>query len=96
MNRSIDLLETLAAESDNYFHMNRRGYVFMTADPQRAHTLQESAATISALGAGPVRIHNGRPEVPAYQPAPATGYTDQPTGADLLLDAALIRQQFPL
>ena len=95
MNRSIDLLETLAAESDNYFHMNRRGYVFMTADPQRVHTLQESATTISALGAGPVRIHNGCPEVPAYQPAPVTSYTDQPTGADLLLDAALIRQQFP-
>jgi glycine/D-amino acid oxidase-like deaminating enzyme len=25
MNRSIDLLERLAAESDNYFNMNRRG-----------------------------------------------------------------------
>jgi glycine/D-amino acid oxidase-like deaminating enzyme len=95
MNRSIDLLETLAAESDNYFHMNRRGYVFMTADPQRAHTLQESAATISALGAGPVRVHRGHPEVSAYQPAPPTGYTGQPTGADLLLGAALIQQQFP-
>jgi glycine/D-amino acid oxidase-like deaminating enzyme len=95
MNRSIDLLETLATESGNYFHMNRRGYVFMTANPQRAHTFQESAATISALGAGPVRIHHGRPEVPAYQPAAATGYTGQPIGADLLLDAALIRQQFP-
>jgi glycine/D-amino acid oxidase-like deaminating enzyme len=95
MNRSIDLLEALAAESDNYFHMNRRGYVFMTADPQRAHTLRESATTISALGAGPVRIHRGCPAGPAYQPASATGYTGQPTGADLLLDAALIQQQFP-
>ncbi len=27
MDRSIDLLETLAAESENRFHMNRRGYV---------------------------------------------------------------------
>jgi glycine/D-amino acid oxidase-like deaminating enzyme len=95
MNRSIDLLEALAAENDNYFHMNRRGYVFLTADAQRAHTLEESAATISALGAGPVRIHRGRHEGPAYQPAPATGYTGQPTGADLLLDAAQIQQQFP-
>jgi glycine/D-amino acid oxidase-like deaminating enzyme len=75
--------------------MNRRGYVFMTADSQRAHTLQESAATISALGAGPVRIHRGGPASPAYQPASAMGYTGQPTGADLLLDAALIQQQFP-
>lgn len=95
MNRSIDLLETLAAETDNYFHLNRRGYVFMTADPQRARTLQESAAAISALGAGPVRIHAGRSELPAYQPAPASGYINQPVGADLLLDPALIQQHFP-
>jgi glycine/D-amino acid oxidase-like deaminating enzyme len=95
MNRSIDLLETLAAESDNAFHMNRRGYVFLTADATRARALQESAAAIAALGAGPLRIHDGRAESPAYQPAPAAGYADQPDGADLLLDPALIRQQFP-
>ena len=37
MNRSIDLLEKLVGESDNYFHMNRRGYVFITADPDRVY-----------------------------------------------------------
>jgi glycine/D-amino acid oxidase-like deaminating enzyme len=95
MNRSIDLLEALAAESGNYYHMNRRGYVFLTANAQRASAFKETAATISALGAGPVRLHAGRSAVSAYQPAPASGYTDQPTGADLLLDAALIQQHFP-
>src|SRR5207344_627642 len=32
MNRSIDLLEELARESGNVFRMNRRGYLFATAD----------------------------------------------------------------
>ena len=95
MNRSIDLLEALAAESHNYFHLNRRGYVFLTARPQRAQTFKENATTMAALGAGPVRIHDGRSAAPPYQPAPASGYADQPTGADLLLDTALIRQHFP-
>src|SRR3972149_4002682 len=36
MNRSIDLLEELARESGNVFGMNRRGYLFATADPARA------------------------------------------------------------
>jgi glycine/D-amino acid oxidase-like deaminating enzyme len=94
MNRSIDLLEDLAAESENYFHMNRRGYVFMTARPECAQSFNQTATAISALGAGPLRIHDGRPEMPVYQPAPAYGYTGQPTGADLLLDSALIRQHF--
>src|SRR6059036_99005 len=33
MNRSIDLLEELARESGNVFRMNRRGYLFASADP---------------------------------------------------------------
>ena len=32
MNRSIDLLEELRAESGNVFLMNRSGYLFATAD----------------------------------------------------------------
>ncbi|TMC54094.1 MAG: FAD-binding oxidoreductase, partial [Chloroflexi bacterium] len=33
MNRSIDMLDALAHESSNIFHLNRRGYVYATADP---------------------------------------------------------------
>ncbi|MFZ0548609.1 MAG: FAD-dependent oxidoreductase, partial [Candidatus Promineifilaceae bacterium] len=60
MNRSIDLLEALADESDNFFGLNRRGYVFLTADPNRIPTFERTAAEISALGAGPVRRYDGR------------------------------------
>ncbi|MCA9971771.1 MAG: FAD-binding oxidoreductase [Anaerolineales bacterium] len=94
MNRSIDLLEALADESDNYFHLNRRGYVFLTADPRQAAAYRASAEAISALGAGPLRIHDDRAGEP-YRPFAAEGYKDQPDGADLLLDPALIQQHFP-
>lgn len=33
MNRSIDIIEDLARESSNRFNLNRRGYLFVTADP---------------------------------------------------------------
>src|SRR2546428_6436812 len=36
MNRSIDLLEQLARESGNVVRLNRRGYLFATADPAQA------------------------------------------------------------
>jgi glycine/D-amino acid oxidase-like deaminating enzyme len=88
MNRSIDLLEDLAAESDNFFDMNRRGYVFLTADPHHAQQMKNEAETISQLGAGPLRTSD-------YQPAPAEGYMGQPTGADFLADTADIQQTFP-
>lgn len=95
MNRSIDLLEALAEASDNAFHMNRRGYVFLTADPARVKVFQTLAEESSGLGAGPVRLHDGRPGAPAYCPAPAVGYMGQPSGADVLLDPAEIRRHFP-
>src|SRR5438105_15286876 len=43
MNRSIDLLEDLARESGNVFRMNRRGYLFATADPDRVPGFLERA-----------------------------------------------------
>ena len=94
MDRSIDLLEDLAEASDNYFHLNRRGYVYLTADSSTQVALQSEAQAISALGAGPLRVHAGR-SPSAYRPAPAHGFAGQPDGADLLLDPALIRTHYP-
>jgi glycine/D-amino acid oxidase-like deaminating enzyme len=93
MNHSIDLLEELAERSDNYFGLNRRGYVFLTADPAKVEVYRRTAEMISALGAGPLRIHE--PGSSTYRPSPPEGYRDQPSGADLLLGTELIREQFP-
>jgi glycine/D-amino acid oxidase-like deaminating enzyme len=93
MNRSIDLLEELADESDNYFGLNRRGYVFLTSDPERISVFTKLSEEISALGAGPVRYHDE--SISDYHHAPLEGYRDQPVGADILIGSDLIRRQFP-
>jgi len=95
MNRSIDILEELARESDNRFHMNRRGYLFATADPGRIQTFQQAAEEAASLGAGAVRYHSGKAEDPSYHPAPSQGFEGQPTGSDLITDPARIRKHFP-
>jgi glycine/D-amino acid oxidase-like deaminating enzyme len=95
MNRSIDIIEALAHETDNAFHLNRRGYLFVTSDPDRIPDFKQAAEEAAELGAGPARYHTGQPDETAYVPAPTYGYEDQPTGADLILDPALIRQHFP-
>ena len=74
MNRSIDIMEELAHESGNAFNMNRRGYLFVTADPDRIQTFTRVAEEAAELGAGPVRYHNGRPGTHAYVPAPSQGF----------------------
>ena len=42
INRSIDLMEQLADESGNNFHMNRRGYLYVTADENKIGELQSA------------------------------------------------------
>jgi glycine/D-amino acid oxidase-like deaminating enzyme len=93
MNRSIDLLEDLARESGNVFRMNRRGYLFATADPDRVPRLIQRAREAAALGAGPVRLHAS--PTSDYEPAPADGFEDQPAGSDVITEPALIRRHFP-
>src|SRR5439155_1074717 len=57
MNRSIDLLEELARESGNLFRMNRRGYLFATADPAQVPLFVERAHEAAMRGIGPARIY---------------------------------------
>lgn len=94
MNRSIDLLEEIAAASDNRIGLNRRGYLYATADPARVADFAAAAEEAAALGAGPVRYYRGQPADPPYIPAPASGYAGQPDGADIITDPALIREHF--
>jgi len=93
MNRSIDLMEVLANESGDVFRMNRRGYLYVTANESRVADLETAARVTSSLGAGPTRVHSS--SALYYQPSPLEGFHDQPTGADLLIGNDLIRKYFP-
>jgi len=93
MNRSIDLMEQMADESGNVFRLNRRGYLYVTADENKIPELSDRARRTSALGAGELRVHTK--DDPAYVPASEDDFHDQPAGADLLLGPDLIRKHFP-
>jgi sarcosine oxidase, subunit beta len=93
MNRSIDLLEMLATESGNIFSLNRRGYLFVTADEKKIPAMRQRASMISSLGAGPLRIHTT--STSTYSPSPAEGYQKSEEGADIILGSSLIKKHFP-
>jgi glycine/D-amino acid oxidase-like deaminating enzyme len=92
MSRSIDLLEKMAIESGNVFGLNRRGYLFVTAEEERFHRMVEDAHHTSTLGAGPVRFHPG--PIP-YRAAPQEGLVGAPEGADILVGAEVVLEHFP-
>lgn len=90
MNRSIDLMAQLAEQSGNMFRMNRRGYLYVTAEEAGIAGFTKRAEEISRIGAGPLRIHAfGASD---YQTAIPNA---QWAGADLLLDPGLIHKSFP-
>lgn len=93
MNRSIDLMERLAVDTGNRFRMNRRGYLFASADPAKVAWLTEMASKAAEHGAGPVRTHEG--DAPDYRPSPPEGFDPYLTGADLLIGRRAIERHFP-
>ena len=50
MNRSIDLLEAMAVESDDAFHLSRRGYLFVTSDLDRLAGWSDDSVRMGHLG----------------------------------------------
>ncbi len=94
-NRSIDILERLARESDDRFLLNRRGYLFATADESRIGSMREGARESCSLGAGEFREHVPGAGGGDYVPAPSSGFENLPGGADLIRDRSLIRRHFP-
>ena len=92
INRSIDILEELSAESGDTFRLGRRGYLFVSASDEGRERLHREALDITALGAGPLREHPG---AHAYVPSPVAGFAGVPTGADFITDPALMRREFP-
>jgi sarcosine oxidase, subunit beta len=95
MNRSIDLMEEVSAESGDSVGLNRRGYLYVTADTERLAGLHEAATVASAHGSGPVRVHAGVRGDPSYSPAPAHGWQGAPDGLDLISDPGLLHDAFP-
>ena len=95
MNRSINLMDELAHESGNAFNLNRRGYLYLSANSERIPEIIEQASQVSLFGGGPLRIHRSQPGEIEYQPQSPEEYKNQPDGADLILDRDIFARHFP-
>lgn len=94
MNRSIDILERMARDTGNVFHLNRRGYLYVTGDPTSVERIRRSAEKVSRLGAGPLRVHESEASS-TYEPNRPGGFSGSPDGADLILDQEILFRNFP-
>jgi len=95
MNRSLDIIEDLALESDNVFHLNQRGYLYLTEDREKIPEIITESRKISRYGAGPFRIHRGEQDIEIYQPVEPPHTNGQLLGTDLITDPGLIQKTYP-
>jgi len=93
MDRSLDLIEVIARATVNRVNLNRRGYVFASADPSKFEFLATMAQLAEARGAGSARFHDTANGV--YTPSPEHGFDFGLTGADIVTDRGMIRRHFP-
>src|SRR6266850_6696860 len=93
MNCSIDLIEEIARATHNRINLNRRGYLFATADAGKISFLQDMARMAETRGGGPARFHDTASS--HYTPSPERGFDFPLTGADVITDKNLIRRHFP-
>ena len=94
MNRSIDLIEGIARATDNRINLNRRGYVFATADAAQDPFPPDDGADGRGARRRRRRDFTTRRRAPT-RPSPERGFDFPLTGADVITDTSLIRRHFP-
>jgi glycine/D-amino acid oxidase-like deaminating enzyme len=91
---SIDLMETVARESDNRLHMTRRGYALATRQADPEALLRQLHEGYGPQGAAKIRVHKaGSPST--YRPAESADWQTAPDGVDVIQDRRLIERCFP-
>jgi len=90
MDRSIDLMETIATATNNHINLNRKGYLLATRDPSPKAILDNLAATYTLPDS--LRWHSAGE---SYAATLSPGSIDQVTGVDIVDSTALIRQHYP-
>lgn len=91
-NRSIELMEELAAATNNSFLMNRSGYVYATMSRSPAEVVAQVERVYGALPVGEIRVHE---RIGSYKGEVPQAADPHYNGADILTDPALIRRTLP-
>ena len=95
--RSIDLMEDLARQTDNLINMNRRGYLLTTRSDNSDKLMEELVYGYSQLHGNDIRVHDKSAEKHklSYRKPDSPLWESAPSGVDVINDQALIRECFP-
>ncbi|MFT9159466.1 MAG: FAD-binding oxidoreductase [Acetobacter sp.] len=92
---SIDLMEKIAAETDDRIAMTRRGYALVTRQADPVDLIKSLYHGYGKNAHDLIRIHDRNGLKRSYQPPLSADWKSAPDGVDVLCDPALIRHTFP-
>ncbi|MDB4222164.1 FAD-binding oxidoreductase [Granulosicoccus sp.] len=92
--RSIDLMEQIAAATDNRINLTRRGYVLATRNSEPDELLAELEYGYSNAPTGSIRCHT-QPSSRTYCHPTTCTWQNAPAGVDILSNSSLIQKTFP-
>ena len=96
MNRSIDLMEKLAKNSNNVFRLNKRGYCYITKDVNEIGSFEKIIQKYTNLGLGPKRIFQANDHTNNnYEMGKIEGFEDAQNGVDFLTNQLIISHAYP-
>lgn len=92
--RSIDLMETIARETDNRINLTRRGYALATRSPDIDELMAELTVGYAEAADRQIRIReNGAAR--DYVAPTDSDWIGAPDGVDVITDRSLIKKTFP-
>jgi sarcosine oxidase, subunit beta len=92
MGRSIGLIHAHAAETNDAFRVQNRGYLYVSSAPNAPQAFLEEGRQCHAHSPGALRTRSSASSAPSSSPA---AYASLATGADVLADGATLRSLFP-
>jgi len=93
-NRSIDLLEEIAKDSNNRINMNRRGYALATRDSNIDPLLSQLHDGLGDQADALIRFHTGD-TADSYARFDKPDWDGVPDGVDIVQNKTLIKDRFP-
>ena len=94
INRSIDLMEDIARQTENRINMTRRGYALATRHKDIDEFIDELKAGMNGLDERLLR-HHAKKNSNNYLKSVTNNWETTPNGADVIQNRQLIRTAFP-
>lgn len=95
MNRSISIMGNIALQTNNVFHMNRRGYTYFTSSSDTLRKMDITAKRCEEFGAGKIKYITSINDLTKHHTSNVDRLDDTSFGAELITNKLVLQEKYP-